>query len=89
MDQFEQILKELAGIRKLILGNQTDYCETEEACIIIGVNNPRYLAQLFRRNLLPRYERADGYKYKKSDCRKIASSLDSKTIVLEPLTKSK
>jgi hypothetical protein len=84
-----QIVKILADIKHLLASNQSDYCETEEACRIIGVNNFRYLAQLHKRGVLPRYSRGDGFRYKKADCYKVAAALDSKAIVLEPLSKSK
>lgn len=84
-----QIIKTLADIKHLLASNQSDYCETEEACRIIGVNNFRYLAQLYKNGVLPRYPRGDGFKYKKADCYKVAAALDSQAIVLEPLAKTK
>lgn len=83
----QQLIKTLKAVNTTLLDQRSDYCETDEACRIIGVNNNRYLAQLFKRNLLPRYSRADGFVYKKSDCYKVAAALDSKTIFLEPLNK--
>lgn len=79
----------LSEIKTLLASNQSDYCDSDEACRIIGVNNYRYLAQLHQRDLLTRYPRGDGYKYKKADLYKIAGSLDKGEIVLIPLNKRK
>ncbi|MES2138655.1 MAG: hypothetical protein V4511_03035 [Bacteroidota bacterium] len=84
-----QIVKALVDIKHLLSSNQSDYCETEEALRIIGLNNYRYLAQLHKKNMLPRYPRGDGFKYKKADCYKVAAALDNQQIVLEPLSKGK
>jgi hypothetical protein len=89
MSTEEIIIKKLDTLINLLSSGQSDYCESEEACRIIGVNNFRYLAQLHKRELLPRYPRGDGFKYKKSDLYKIAAALDNGTIVLEPLSKKK
>jgi hypothetical protein len=89
MSNDKAVLEELRLIRIALLSNQSDYCDSKEACRIIGVNNYRFLSQLFQRGLLPRYSRADGYKYKKADLYKVAAKLDDKTIVLEPLNKNK
>lgn len=83
----EKIAHELVEIKNILASNQSDYCDTDEACRIIGLSNYRYLGQLYTREILPRYNRAEGYKYKKSDCYKVAAALDNKTIVLYPLVK--
>lgn len=85
----DKIIKLLTGILKIAESGQSDYCETDEACRIIGIKNYRYLAQLHKKDLLPRYDRADGFRYKKKDCHRIAAALDSKLIVLDPLSKKK
>lgn len=82
MDIQNQILQELKGIRAALLSNQTDYCETEEASRIIGLNNTRDLKKLHDQGVLPRYSRGTGYKYKKSDCYKVAALLDNNQITL-------
>lgn len=87
MDYQKEILQTLQDIKQLLAANQSDYCETEEACRIIGVKNYRYLKQLNDRGLLPRYQRGDSFKYKKTDLYKIAAKLDSGAIVLQPLSK--
>lgn len=87
MSNEEKTIDLLKDIKQLLSSNQSDYCDTDEACRIIGVSNYRYLKQLNDRGFLPRYPRADGYRYKKTDLYKIASCLDSQQIVLEPLSK--
>ncbi len=83
----EKQIKLLEKIVKLLEADQSDYCESDEACRIIGVKNYRYLGQLNKNDLLPRYKRGEGFKYKKKDCLRIAAALDSQTIVLGPLYK--
>lgn len=89
MSNDQKTINLLSDIKKLLELNQSDYCDSDEACRIIGVNNYRYLAQLYQRDLLPRYPRGDGYKYKKTDLYKIAGALDKEEIVLIPLNKRK
>lgn len=76
------ILTKLSSIEHLLASQQTDYCDTEEASRIIGVSNTRDLKQLYDAGYLARYPRGKGFVYKKTDCYKVASLLDNKTIVL-------
>lgn len=89
MSNEEKIVEKLDDIAKLLASNQSDYCESDEACRIIGVNNTRYLTQLHTKGHLPRYQRGEGFKYKKSDCYKVAALLDSEKIVLQSIVKRK
>lgn len=89
MSTEEKTLQVLSDIKHLLASGQSDYCETDEACRILGLNNNRYLTQLFKRELLPRYPRAEGFRYKKTDLYKIAAALDTKIIILEPIIKRK
>lgn len=81
MDIQTEILKELKIISTLLASNQSDYCDTEEASRIIAIPS-RHLKALHEKHGLPRYQRVKSYVYKKTDCYKYASMLDSQTIVL-------
>lgn len=90
MSEAEKILlTEVRSIKKLLVSDKGPYCDTQEAMLLIGVNNHRYLAQLHQRGFIKRYQRANGFKYKKSELKQIADKLDAKEIVLEPIIKSK
>jgi hypothetical protein len=89
MSEGQQIIQLLQEVKATLLFNQSEYCNTEEACKMLGVTNYRYLGQLYNRDLLKRYKRADGYVYKKKDLDKLREMLDNETIVLYPLSKNK
>lgn len=80
MSTDQQIVELLSDIRKGILSSQSDYCDTDEAARIIGLDNTRYLKRLFEQGVLPRYPRGTGYKYKKTDCYRVAALLDNNQI---------
>lgn len=78
----QQIVTLLSEIRNGIFSGQTDYCDTQEAARIIGLNNTRDLKRLYEQGVLPRYPRGTGFKYKKTDCHKVAAMLDNKQITI-------
>lgn len=78
----QQIVGILSEIRNGLLSTQTDYCDTQEAARIIGLNNTRDLKKLYDQGVLPRYQRGTAYKYKKTDCHKVAAMLDNNQIQL-------
>lgn len=84
MSEAETILiNTLQEIKTLLASNQTDYCNSEEACRIMGLTNVRDLKQLYDKGFLPRYPRGKSYMYKKTDCYKVASRLDDKQIIID------
>ncbi|MCE3279696.1 MAG: hypothetical protein K0S44_1887 [Bacteroidetes bacterium] len=89
MDPLEQILKEIRELKMLQYKSESVYCNTDEACARIGITNYRYLSQLYKRDLLKRYSRAEGYVYKKNDLDVIREALDTGKIKLNPLQKIK
>lgn len=89
MSTDEKILVKLSSIEKRLLDDKSPYCDTQEACVLIGVTNERYLAQLFQRGYVQRYPRGNGFKYKKADLKVLAEKLDRKEIILTPIIKPK
>ena len=83
MEGATDIINAINGLRSALLNNQSDYCETQEACRIIGVNNIRALKHLNDKGVLTRYPReGKRFVYKKTECYKVAALLDNKTITL-------
>lgn len=79
-----EILKTLKNIESLLSGQLSEYCDTREALAIMGLTNSRDLKALSDMGVLPRYQRTPGsYKYKKSDCKKVAQALDNGTITIK------
>lgn len=84
MELNHEILKTLQSIEGLLAGQQTEYCDTQEAARIIGLDNPDDLKQLHDMGVLPRYQRKGRtFKYKKAECKKAAQALDNGTIKLK------
>lgn len=74
-------------VEKHLAAEKTDYCDSQEAALIIGIDNIRDLKVLHEAGLLPRLPRkGNAYKYKKSDCLKAAEALDKGVIKLQSYT---
>lgn len=77
--EIEQLTKALEANTAALNAFMSDYCNGDQAAAILGFNNKRCLKKLYEMQLLPRYYRENGgFRYKKSDCKRIATLLDSK-----------
>lgn len=84
MDVNLEILNTLKNIERLFSLQQSEYCDTREAAIRIGLDDPRGLKELHDMGVLPRYQRkGTSFKYKKSDLDKVAKALDNGTVTLK------
>jgi hypothetical protein len=83
MTDTQQILHKLDQIKTITEINSLDYLTTEQAQMLMGISNPRYLKWLCDKGDLFRYPRqGEKFVYKRSECVKCAEMIDSKTIVL-------
>ena len=58
----------------LNISEKVIWCETNEALLIMGRKNPRDLKKLVEQGVLTREKFGKSFKYKKSECHKIAMS---------------
>ncbi|MES3018184.1 MAG: hypothetical protein V4721_10415 [Bacteroidota bacterium] len=79
MSETEKLIEALNKNTEALTAYASEYCETQEAAVILGFKDTRYVKKLYDLNLLPRYYRENnGFRYKKAECKKIALLLDSK-----------
>lgn len=77
------LVNELKEIKNLLADQDYLYCrDSEDAAQRIGLTNTRDLKKLHEMGVLPRYERGKSFRYKKTDCIKVAAMLDNNEIKL-------
>ncbi len=78
----QELIKVLKELKVLISENESDYCNSNQAHEIISLGSLQQLKWLTEKGYLMRYPRANGFRYKKSECRAVAIKIDHSEIVL-------
>jgi hypothetical protein len=81
------LLVKIEALESRLLKQQTDLCHSEEACSIIGVNNPRYLNYFYQNNIIGRRKGGKGFLYFKSELVQLADAIKKGNVAL-PTIKS-
>jgi hypothetical protein len=85
--KIDLLLTKVETLEHRLLKQQTDLCDSKEACALIGVNNDRYLNYFYKSNLISRRKGGKGYLYFKSELIQLADKIKLGHIVL-PTVKS-
>lgn len=76
------LLTKMDILEARLLKQNTDLCDSKEACTILGVNNERYLSYFFKNNLIGRRKGGKGYLYFKSDLMTLAEGIKRGQVIL-------
>jgi hypothetical protein len=72
----QEILKALKGLNNRLDESESDYCNSAQAMTIISLTKQQQLKYLLNKGLIIRYPRGNGFRYKKSECRKVGEKID-------------
>lgn len=80
-----EVLNELRSIKNVLSKSEIDTCTPKEACILIGLNNTRYLTYYHGEGVLNRRKGGNGYLYYKNECKQLADKIRLSQIVVPSL----
>ncbi len=71
-----ELLKAIKGLNQRLDENESDYCNSKQAIVILGLMEHQQIKYLVDKGFLGQYPRGNGFRYKKSECRKLAGIID-------------
>lgn len=77
-----ELLHEIKGLKVQNSVGNVNTCTPEDALVILGYNNPRYLTYFFRKGLLDRRRGGKGFLYFKSECKQLADAIRDRKVVV-------
>lgn len=80
----QEILKTLKSINNKLEEDLSDYCNANQAIALISLTKQQQLKYLLDHGFLFRYPRGNGFRYRRSECRKVAQKIDLGEIVIPP-----
>ena len=81
-ETLDVLVSEIRGLRKELASDKTEWCDGDEAIILLGVKNKRILKTLNDKHLLNRTRNGVTWKYKKSECRDLGQRIfNDKSII--------
>lgn len=83
----QEILKALKGLNLRIDEQESNYCNAKQATIIMSLAKHEQLQWLVENNYLLKYPRGNGFRYRKTECRKVAEMIDREEIKIPTFSK--
>ena len=74
-EQIATLTVEVRELKTLLVEKNKTFCTSQEALVILGVNNPRYLTYFHTQNLLSRRPGKKGFSYSISELNELNNKI--------------